>query len=93
MTEPATLSDLLRNVTKNIDLDLAQTIAEVINIYHGALRRIANRSVLGPEDAIRILHITNSIISACQGEGDPEIIPGAPTRAKVEKFQRREAAD
>lgn len=96
MNEPAspanlTLSALLANVTRDIDLDLATTIADVLNLYTAALRRNGGRSTLIPDDAIRILHIINSIIAACQGEPEAEVIPGAPTRVKSSPLTASEA--
>ena len=68
-----TVSTLLRKVNRDIDIDLAITVADVMNVYSAALARCANRSTLGPEDSIRVLHIITSIMDACDGKGDPEI--------------------
>ena len=75
-----TISDLLHNVTRSIDLDLAVTVADVINLYTAAIKRNANRSVLGPDDAIRILTIITHIQQGCSGDPDPELLPGKPVR-------------
>jgi hypothetical protein len=68
-----TVSTLLRKVNRDIDIDLAITVADVMNVYNAALARCANRTTLGPEDSIRVLHIINQIIDACDGKAEPEI--------------------
>jgi hypothetical protein len=57
-------------------MDLALTHAEVMNVYTHALKRCANRTTLGPEDSIRILHITSQIMDAIEAKGDPEVMFG-----------------
>ena len=65
------LTQMLRKVSTDIELDAALTLSDVINLYITTLRRIANRATLGPEDAIRILHINQTIAEACAA-GKPE---------------------
>ena len=64
-TSQATVSSMLRKVTADMEMETAITLAEVINVYMASLRRVANRTTLGPEDAIRILHMHQQIMEAC----------------------------
>lgn len=72
-----TLTEMLKAITHNIDHDLATVVSSVINLYTAALQR-KGRTILGPDDASRILLIIHHIMLACEGEPDPELIPGAP---------------
>jgi hypothetical protein len=72
-TKTPTVSSMLRKVSRDIDLDLAVTVADVMNVYGAALKRTAGRSTLGPEDSIKILYIINTISEACEAKGDMEI--------------------
>ena len=82
------LGEMLRRVTKSIDLDLATTIADVLNLYMNALKRNGGRQTLGPDDAIRILHIINQVMAGCAVEPEAALIPGAPTRIRAAANER-----
>lgn len=79
----AVVRGMLDNIYRNIDLDTAITVAEVINLYQASLLRIAKRTTLTSEDAIRILHIIHQILDAC-GSGhheEPIFPPGRPMKS------------
>jgi hypothetical protein len=69
-------------VNRDIDLDLAITLAEILNLYSNALKRCAGRSTLGPDDTIKILHITNQIMDACEAKGDVDIATALATYSR-----------
>jgi len=85
MPESLTITEMLRNITANIDLDLAVIISDTLNLYRDSLKRRANRSVLTPNDAVRILHIINHLLEATSESGEAELIPGSPVKPKQEE--------
>ena len=68
---PESISDLLRKITHQEDLDSCQVMANVINVYLDAIKRRGGRTELFADDINRILNIIRIMLAG----GDVEFAP------------------